>query len=120
MSDGGSWVAGYFATRDVRRKEIEAFWRALDPELPTLVAGDFNENAQGKAVAFLEEQGLLSALPQKWPHAKTWQWETRVGMLQAQLDHVVFGDDFQLVDVEVRREGHSDHFPVLAVLSRRD
>lgn len=116
MSDGGSWVAGYFTTRDDRREEIAAFWGALDPELPTIVAGDFNEDADGRAIAFLAEQGLRSALPQVDPRAKTWRWQTKLGPLRMMLDHVVYGPELALLDAEVMDRGTSDHFPVLVVL----
>lgn len=116
MSDGGSWVAGYFTTRDDRREEIEAFWGALDPELPTIVAGDFNEDAQGRAIAFLAAQGLQSALPQLEPRAKTWRWQTKLGPLRMMLDHVVYGPGLELRTAEVMERGTSDHWPVLVVL----
>jgi endonuclease/exonuclease/phosphatase (EEP) superfamily protein YafD len=116
MSDGGSWVAGYFTTRDDRREEIAAFWPALDPALPTIVAGDFNEDAQGRAIAFLAEKGLRSALPQVDPRAKTWRWQTRLGKLRLMLDHVVYGPGLQLRSAEVLDRGTSDHLPVLVVL----
>jgi endonuclease/exonuclease/phosphatase family metal-dependent hydrolase len=116
MSDGGSWVAGYFSTRDVRREEIEAFWGAIDPELPTVIAGDFNEDAQGRAIAFLAEHGLRSALPQVDPRAKTWRWQTKVGKLRMMLDHVVYGPELELRAAEVMDRGTSDHFPLLVVL----
>lgn len=35
ISDGGSWVVGYFSTRDNRLREIENHAAALDPKLPT-------------------------------------------------------------------------------------
>jgi endonuclease/exonuclease/phosphatase family metal-dependent hydrolase len=116
MSDGGSWVAGYFTTRDDRREEIAAFWPALDHELPTIVAGDFNEDAQGRAIAFLAGHGLRSALPQVQPRAKTWHWQTRLGELRMMLDHVVYGPGLELRAAEVMDRGTSDHFPVLVVL----
>lgn len=81
-----------------------------------MIAGDFNENAQGKAIAFLAEQGLKSALPQVKPRAKTWHWKTRVGKLRAMLDHIVFGEGLRLHDAQVLERGTSDHFPVIAVL----
>lgn len=116
MSDGGSWVAGYFSTRGVRRDEMEDFWALMDPKLPTVVAGDFNENAEGKAVGFLAEQGLRSALAQVKPRAKTWRWQTRMGKIRAMLDHIVYSEALGLHEAKVLERGTSDHFPVLAVL----
>ncbi|MCH9683326.1 MAG: endonuclease/exonuclease/phosphatase family protein, partial [Deltaproteobacteria bacterium] len=116
MSDGGSWVSGYFSTRGVRRDEIEGFWTSMDASMTTIVAGDFNENASGRAIAFLADKGLTSALPQLHPNAKTWRWQTRVGKIRAQLDHVVYGRGLALQSAEVLESGRSDHFPVLVVL----
>lgn len=116
MSDGGSWVAGYFTTRDDRREEIAAFFEALDPTLPTIVAGDLNEDARGRAVAFLAEQGLVSALPQIDPRADTWRWQTRLGQLHMMLDHVIYGPGLELRSAEVLDRGTSDHLPLLVVL----
>ena len=116
MSDGGSWVAGYFSTRDDRREEIAAFFTALDPALPTIIAGDFNEDAQGRAIAFLADEGLVSALPQVDPRAKTWRWQTKLGKLRMMLDHVVYGPGLELRGAEVLDRGTSDHLPVLVVL----
>lgn len=118
MSDGGSWVAGYFSTRDVRRDEIAAFWESMDPQMPTIIAGDFNEDADGKAIAYLAEKGLRSALPQISPRAKTWHWQTRVGELHMMLDHVVYGAGLELYGAEVMDRGVSDHLPVLVVLGK--
>lgn len=116
MSDGGSWVAGFFSTRDVRLREMKDLFGHLDPHLPTIVAGDFNENAQGQAVGFLSEQGLVSALPQVAPRAKTWRWQTRAGTLRMMLDHVVYGPRLSLRHAEVIEQGVSDHFPLLVEL----
>ena len=120
MSDGGSWVAGYFSTRDVRREEMEDLFGQLDRSLPTIVAGDLNEDADGRAVAFLAEQGWHSALAQVQPRAKTWHWQTRMGKLHMMLDHVLYGPGLRLHHAEVLPRGVSDHFPVLVELSRAD
>ena len=116
MSDSGSWVKGFFSTRGVRREEIEGLWPAIDPDAPMIVAGDFNENAKGLVVEFLAGHGLASALAQVEPKAKTWHWQTEVGEIRGMLDHVVYGGGLRLHDAEVLDAGHSDHFPVVAVL----
>jgi len=116
MSDGGSWVAGFWSTRSVRRDEMEDLWEHMDPELPTIVAGDFNENAKGKAVELLAQEGLVSALPQLHPRATTWRWPTKVGEIHGMLDHVMYSDRLRLQNARVVKEGNSDHFPVVVVL----
>ncbi len=118
VSEGGSWVSGHFTTKKIRRQEIEAFWASMEPEVPAVVAGDFNENAGGSAVEFLTGQGLRSALPQVDAKAKTWHWPTRLGELTAMLDHVMYGPRLRLLHAEVREPGPSDHVPVLVTLDR--
>ena len=65
-------VSGYFATPPVREAEMHAFFQAVDPDLPTIVAGDFNENASGRAIGVLEGHGYKSALPEYAGSAPTW------------------------------------------------
>src|SRR5690606_32119058 len=62
VSDKGSVVSGYFSTPRIRLEEITEFAAVLEPGLPTLVVGDFNENKHGKAIAYLREKGFRSAL----------------------------------------------------------
>ena len=110
----GSWVKGYFTTRDDRREEIESFWRAVDPSVPVIVAGDFNEGADGRAVSFLGDKGMRSALAEVEPRANTWHWPLRVGELTSMLDHIVYDGRLALLHAEVREVGASDHYPVFA------
>ena len=114
VSDSGSWVKGYFTTRDDRREEIESFWRAVDPSVPVIVAGDFNEGADGRAVSFLGDKGMRSALAEVEPRANTWHWPLRVGELTSMLDHIVYDGRLALLHAEVREVGASDHYPVFA------
>jgi len=57
MSDDGSWVKGYFTTRPDREREAVAYVAKLDPALPTIVAGDFNEEDDGLAMAVFGTHG---------------------------------------------------------------
>jgi endonuclease/exonuclease/phosphatase family metal-dependent hydrolase len=119
VSDRGSWVSGYFTTGGYRRGEIAHFARGLRRDLPTLVLGDFNEAAGGKAVRFLEEQhGLRDALERFSPGATTWQWQTSVGRIRLQLDHILHDARLRALDARVLRVGRSDHYPVVATFVR--
>jgi len=119
VSDGGSWVSGYFTTRGFRRDEIAYFAKVLDPSLPTLVAGDFNEDEGGRAVRYLEQRGLRSVLPQFRPGAVTWRWDTSVGRITHTLDHIIYGPRLDPLRADVLQAGRSDHLPVVAVFQRR-
>jgi endonuclease/exonuclease/phosphatase (EEP) superfamily protein YafD len=119
VSDSGSWVSGYFTTGGYRRGEIAHFARDLRRDLPTLVVGDFNEAAGGKAVRFLEEQhGLRDALERFSPGATTWHWRTSIGRIRLQLDHILHDARLRPLDARVLRVGRSDHYPVVALFVR--
>ncbi len=115
VSDSGSVVSGYFTTPAVREAEISQYFPHLDPSLPTIVAGDFNESAGGRAIVYLEERGYRSALPQFAGSQNTWRWKTSVGTVRSQLDHLVYNDKLEPLDVQVMREGRSDHLPVRGI-----
>src|SRR5262249_6918015 len=94
MSDDGSWIKGYFTTRGDREREAQAHVAALDrlsatrcgvaartgeagpcdPKLPTIIAGDFNEEDDGLAHAVFRGRGFSDALAQFHADALTWHW----------------------------------------------
>jgi endonuclease/exonuclease/phosphatase (EEP) superfamily protein YafD len=116
-SDRGSVVSGYFTTPPVRQREISSFASALDPGLPTLIVGDFNEDECGRAVKWLTAHGYRSALPEFSPHARTWRWHTSVGTLRGRYDHLCYDARLTPLKVEVRNAGQSDHLPVVGVFA---
>jgi endonuclease/exonuclease/phosphatase (EEP) superfamily protein YafD len=114
FSDGGSIVAGYFTTPATRQAEIEHFTKDVAADMPLIVAGDFNEDASGGAVRLLEARGLASAVEAFRPGADTWRWNTSVGTISSQLDHVLHSPELQPLNADVRDQGNSDHLPVVA------
>jgi endonuclease/exonuclease/phosphatase (EEP) superfamily protein YafD len=78
------------------------------------VAGDFNEDRDGRAVGFLVARGMQSALPEFVPHAKTWRWDTSLGQVHSRLDHIVYNRQLVPTDAHVVDGGRSDHLPVVA------
>lgn len=117
FGDKGGIVSGYFTTPEIREREITAFLKELDDDLPTLVVGDFNEDEDGRALKKLAAEGFRTALPEFDPKAKTWRWPTSVGNLTGRLDHVVYDESLEPLSVEVLDQGRSDHLPVLAVFA---
>lgn len=113
LSESGSFVSGYFSTPGVRFDEMASHFEHLDPKLPTLVVGDFNEGRRGLAIGYLERRGFTSALAQ-FESASTWRWRTSVGTLSAELDHIVYAPPLEPLEVRVVRAGRSDHLPVVA------
>ncbi|NUO52754.1 MAG: endonuclease/exonuclease/phosphatase family protein [Polyangiaceae bacterium] len=116
LSESGSFLGGVFVTPPIRLAEIETYFPKLDPALPTLVAGDFNENGRGRAIRFLEDRGMVSALPAASGSAPTWRWNTSLGEIREQLDHLVFDQRLVVTNVRVIERGNSDHLPVVATV----
>jgi endonuclease/exonuclease/phosphatase family metal-dependent hydrolase len=120
ISDSGSWVSGYFTTRDDRLREMERFYARRDPELPMLVLGDFNDTDHSQAVDWLKARQLSNALPQFDPYTPTWQMGTSMITLRRRMDHILYSPELHCCSARVLRAGASDHFPVEAVFTRDD
>lgn len=119
--DRGSWIRGYMTTREVRRKEIEAHWKSLDRETPTIVAGDFNEDPGGRAVAFLAQQGLARVAA---TGPKTWRYQVSArglpfDLLKLDIDHVMIDGRLSAREARVLDAGTSDHRPVVVTIAPR-
>jgi endonuclease/exonuclease/phosphatase (EEP) superfamily protein YafD len=117
VSDSGSFVSGYLTTGGARHTEIRAFASALDPALPTLVVGDFNEGPSGRAITELRRRGLALALGSS--AGPTWRWPTPLGTLRLRLDHILADRRLALVEARVLQAGRSDHLPVVATFVSR-
>jgi endonuclease/exonuclease/phosphatase (EEP) superfamily protein YafD len=121
MSDGGSWVVGYFSTRGDRLREIEYHLAALDAKLPTIIAGDFNEEADGRAIERLRELGYADAIAQHAGTARTWEWPVSSSItLRFQLDHIMHDAHFVPIGAAIVEAGRSDHKPIWADFERID
>jgi endonuclease/exonuclease/phosphatase (EEP) superfamily protein YafD len=116
LDEDGSVVRGYLASRAVRLDEITSYVNGLDGELPTLIVGDFNEESDGGALAYLRRRGLRDADP----GADTWRWTTSIGTVHQQLDHVVHDASLVPIDATVIQGGRSDHLAVLVTLESVD
>ncbi|MBL4683742.1 MAG: endonuclease/exonuclease/phosphatase family protein [Nannocystaceae bacterium] len=117
ISDGGSWVVGFFSTRQVRAREIANLWLTIPKGEPTIVMGDFNEEAGG-VLKFLGGEGFQDALPQFAGSEPTWHWQVGASTLRMQLDHVAYSAAFKAVGAHVVSGGLSDHQPVVVQLVR--
>ena len=120
VSERGSFASGYLTTPPVRRSEIEEIHAAaVNPDVPSVFVGDFNESRGGAAVRYLSKRGYRSALRQFSPSASTWHWQYGPIPLRGQLDHVLHEPSLECLDARVLRKGASDHYPVLAAFRFR-
>jgi endonuclease/exonuclease/phosphatase (EEP) superfamily protein YafD len=117
--DQGDWVRGYLTTPPIRRREIEAYWKAMSPDLPVLVAGDFNEEPGATALGFLVDHGLVRADSGPAP-TWTWQgnWRGNDVRLRMKLDHILSDRRLAIGDARVLEGGGSDHHAVVVTLRR--
>jgi endonuclease/exonuclease/phosphatase family metal-dependent hydrolase len=117
VSDTGGWVSGYFSTGDDRLVEMERFYGQRRPDIPMLIAGDFNDGENSPVLRWLEENGLVNALPQFDYRTPTWEWRTSVVTLKRRMDHIVYSPELRCRSARVIKAGASDHFPVEAVFA---
>jgi endonuclease/exonuclease/phosphatase (EEP) superfamily protein YafD len=119
--DGGSWIKGFMTTPPLRRREIESYWRKMAKGVPTVVAGDFNEDVSGSALAYLTRQSL-SRVATQGPTTWHYQVHSRSGvsdLLKMDIDHVMIDERLQARDAEVLDAGASDHRPVVVTIAPR-
>ncbi len=96
--------------------EMDAVLTAMKPDVPTIIAGEFNSQrdaAVGRAV----EKGYIDALPRF--DAKTPTWRVRqllVHVAREQRDHILCSSHFEPVSACVLSTDKSDHSPVVAEL----
>lgn len=117
IGDNGSVVSGYFTTESVREREVEKYFTELERDVPTIIAGDFNEQPGGDALDYLAERGFRDALERAEGARDTWRWNTSFGELRREFDHVLVGKGISAVSAKVVNAGRSDHLPVFAVLA---
>lgn len=111
------WEKVHIETRQRRKSEVEYFVRKMDPDLPSMIAGDFNERPEGDAFSYLSRMGFDNALPKAGEKAVTWRWAGANPPLEHQLDHLAYrATSFRVVNARVERGGRSDHDAVVVTL----
>jgi endonuclease/exonuclease/phosphatase family metal-dependent hydrolase len=86
--------------------------------MPTIIAGDFNEDPTGLAVGFLEGQGLARCTtsgPTTWHYEQTNHGKTS-DLLKMDIDHVMTDKRLSTSDGHVLDVGGSDHRPVIVTI----
>ena len=119
VSDRGSFgVSGFLGTGDNRLAELERFFAALRPNVPAIIAGDFNDHVDSPVLDWLAEKRYVNALPQFDRSTPTWRWRYGPVTLRRRMDHIVHSPDLHCYNAAVLPAGASDHFPVRAVLGK--
>ncbi len=108
-AEHGGFVVGAFTTADERLEELSIYLRYLDPQVPAIVAGDFNARG-GRVLGAMGDEGFVDALPRG---ADTWRWTVGGIELSAPLDHLFVDPRLLAVEAEVQDLGRSDHLPLM-------
>lgn len=99
--------------------QIDDFASRLDPELSTVVLGDFNEGTDGEAIGYLEARGFSNILPEFHPGQPTWRFRSVGNQFETTFDHILYDESLRPLNAWVEWKGASDHLPVLAHLEPR-
>ncbi len=111
-------MLSFLKNEQIRRAEIAQILATLDPEIPSILAGDFNTLPSLSVVGDLEALRFVDAQAHDSAHADdpTWHWVWRGTPLQLRIDYVFHSPEIQTQEVRVLARGPSDHYPVVATL----
>src|SRR5688572_6918729 len=114
FDSGTGTIDAYLSVDEDHLYEIKLFTEECDADLPTVIAGDFNEAPDGPAIGYLEDRGYRNALPLFRPGQGTWRHASLAGQFAEAIDHILFSDALEPLNAWVHTAGSSDHLPVIA------
>lgn len=119
VSEGnmGFFAHAVFTTGGKRRQEAKFIYKHLQKNLPTIIAGDFNEGDLGYAVKWLRQHGFYDANQITQTRSHTWEWSFGWMNFYDCYDRVFFNKSLTLHNFQVVHWGSSDHYPVVADFS---
>lgn len=112
-----SFLQQMAANAETRVKQAETVLARYEKvKGPLVVLGDFNEDANGKAVEVFTHAGFLNGCRSSNAQCgPTWPGATSVFPAVVQIDHVL-GRELHFDSAQVVKSGGSDHYPVIAAI----
>lgn len=104
---------------ETHRKEIAAILDALEKDVPTIVAGDFNSLSLFVAPSQLKARGMIDsfATVEKDPdNQPSWHWPVGRGEIALRIDYIFHSPHFKTVESQILPSTASDHNPVISRL----
>ena len=111
-------LGAYFSSPGIREKEIDYYYQFLRRNVPTIIAGDFNEEDHGFVTQFLNQHGFVDAQFKHGRHEFTWHWKIGFITIHRKLDHIFYNHWFKETRTQVYHGGDSDHDPLAVDLTR--
>ncbi len=117
---GETSPGGVLVPANIHQQEISRFQQYTQSDIPTIVAGCFNEdnNEQGSALRWLKDHGLTDALAEFDRQSPTWYWQSGGLKTQRRLDYIFYSPELYCFQARVADTGGSDHRPVIAVFGK--
>jgi endonuclease/exonuclease/phosphatase family metal-dependent hydrolase len=117
VSKNGSFsLSAVYESHNIHSEEIQYFLSKAKSDKPLIIAGDFNENENDKAINHLIKNGFNDALSIYDTYGKTWAWKAASFInVKDRLDHIIFNNYLQCTAGRIVPVNASDHIPVLAV-----
>lgn len=127
MNDGANWIEGlslyrrnYDIGKRIRDYEAKNVRRNVDEARkqgnPIVVAGDLNDWCGSDCLDILMGDDLNDAW---WEGGNGFGWTYFGWHLRLRLDHILYSDELELVDVKVIDSDISDHKPLFAIFRLR-
>lgn len=122
MEKDASWSSGlglywrnYKVGKRIRGYEADNVRRFIDEArsggIPVIVAGDLNDWSGSNCIKALMSNDLKDAW---WEGGRGFGWTYCGWHLRLRLDHILYSDELELVDVKVIDSDLSDHKPLMA------
>lgn len=116
-------MSAFVAAEQTHAKEIAHIFERLQPDLPTIIAGDLNSLSAFQAPSFLRKKGLVDSFAQVHDHPDsqpTWHWRLRNREWSFRLDYVFHSKHLETTESAVIRSRASDHYLLTSVLRPSD
>ena len=107
-------------TEGIRRKEIAHIDSKLKPNVPTILAGDFNSVPGFSVTRYLAARGMIDSFPSVAPagaNGFTWHWPWRGTEMRQRLDYIFHTADVKTCSSKVIRSEASDHYLLVSTLT---
>jgi endonuclease/exonuclease/phosphatase family metal-dependent hydrolase len=112
-------LRSFAAMEQTHHREIEYIYQNLSPDVPTLVAGDFNSTSTFLAPSFLLAKGFVdsfASLTKNPDSHPTWHWLIGQAELSLRIDYIFHTRHVRTLESRILKSDASDHYLVVSRL----